>query len=86
MIPHTIVFPETESGLEGNLFIEIVRAALLAQELFAVTEMFPFVNVDAKFTIKFVPLVTIGDVPAVDVTPAGKVHVYEVALTEVAVV
>ena len=61
------------------MLTEIVLATLLAQELFAVTEIFPFVNVEAKFTTKLVPLVTIGDAPTVELIPAGKVQVYEVA-------
>lgn len=57
------------------LLTEMVRATLLAQVLFAVTEIFPVVNVEAKFTVKLVPVVTIGDAPTVDVIPAGKIQV-----------
>ena len=73
------MLPEITPGAEGKLLTEIVRATLLAQELFAVTEIFPLVNVEAKFTIKLVPLVTIGDAPTVEVIPAGNVQVYVVA-------
>ena len=61
------------------MLTEIVLATLLAQELFAVTEIFPLVNVEAKFTTRLVPLVTIGDAPTVEVIPVGKVQVYELA-------
>ena len=81
-----IVLPVIEAGVGGATLIAIVLDALLAQALFAVTEIVPLEKEDPKFTFKLVPVVIIGDAPRDDVIPDGNVHVYEVAPAPVKVI
>jgi hypothetical protein len=67
-----VVVPEIEPGVAGIVFTVIasVCGALLPQELFAVTVIFPEVE------LAVVVMLFVVDVP---VQPPGKVHVYDVA-------
>ena len=69
------MLPEIDAGVGGAILIASVLALLLKQELFAVTEITPEINVEAKDTGKLVLLVIMGDVPEDEVTPLGNIHV-----------
>ena len=69
------MLPEITPGAGGATLIANVLAALLAHELFAVTETVPEINVDANTTGKLVTLVIIGEVPIDEVTPVGNIQV-----------
>ena len=88
VLAQTTVLPVIAVGVPGAVVpvnVKVLGALLLPHALFAVTEIEPEIEVAAKFTvIVLLPLLTagivIGDDPNVEVTPVGKVHVYDTAL------
>lgn len=76
--PHTYISPVSDAGIGGALLKLRVLAVLLTQAELALTDTVPVVKVESKSTlieIPALPVMVIGDVPAVEVTPAGNVHV-----------
>ena len=67
--------PEITPGVDGASLIANVLAALLAQVVFAVTEIVPEVKDVEILTLRLVAVVVIGEGPIVEVIPAGNVQV-----------
>ena len=86
VLAQTTALPVIAVGVPGAVVPVNVKVlgALLPHALFAVTEIVPEIDTAAKFTvIVLLPLVTAGivtvDKPP-EVTPVGKVQVYDTAL------